>query len=44
METRCLELRFDAIPDALLVKMLMSMASHFADRIERDTQLIQQLA
>ncbi|EGV17234.1 glutaminase A [Thiocapsa marina] len=44
METRCLELRFDAIPDALLVKMLMSMASHFANKIERDTQLIQQLA
>ena len=44
MDTRCLELRFDAIPDALLVKMLMSMASHFANKIERDTQLIQQLA
>jgi glutaminase len=30
--------------DALRVKMLMNMASHFASKIERDTQLIQQLA
>ena len=43
-DTRCLELRFDDIPEALRVKMLMSMASHFANKIERDTQLIQQLA
>jgi glutaminase len=42
-ETVCLELRFDAIPEALRIKMLMSMASHFASKIERDTQLIQQL-
>jgi glutaminase len=42
-ETVCLELRFDAIPEALRLKMLMSMASHFASKIERDTQLIQQL-
>jgi hypothetical protein len=28
----------------LRVKRLMSMASHFANKIERDTQLIQQLA
>jgi glutaminase len=38
-----LELRFDAIRDALRIKMLMNMASHFASKIERDTQLIQQL-
>ncbi|UHD16585.1 glutaminase A [Thiocapsa bogorovii] len=44
MDTRCLELRFDAITETLRVKMLMSMASHFANKIERDTQLIQQLA
>ncbi len=43
-DTRCLEVRFDAIPDALLVKMLTSMASYFANTIESDTQLIQQLA
>jgi glutaminase len=42
-ETQCLELRFDAIRDALRLKMLMNMASHFASKIERDTQLIQQL-
>jgi glutaminase len=41
--TLCLELRFDAIPDSLRIKMLMNMASHFAGKIERDTQLIQQL-
>ncbi len=41
--TLCLELRFDAIPDVLRIKMLMNMASHFASKIERDTQLIQQL-
>jgi glutaminase len=41
--TLCLELRFDAIPDSLRIKMLMNMASHFASKIERDTQLIQQL-
>jgi glutaminase len=42
-DTQCLELRFDAIPEALRIKMIMSMASHFASKIERDTQLIQQL-
>jgi glutaminase len=42
-DTACLELRFDAIPEALRIKMLMSMASNFASKIERDTQLIQQL-
>ena len=42
-ETQCLELRFESIRDALRIKMLMNMASHFASKIERDTQLIQQL-
>jgi glutaminase len=38
-----LELRFESIRDALRLKMLMNMASHFAGKIERDTRLIQQL-
>lgn len=42
-ETQCLELRFESIREALRIKMLMNMASHFASKIERDTQLIQQL-
>jgi glutaminase len=42
-ETQCLELRFESIRDALRMKMLMNMASHFASKIERDTRLIQQL-
>ncbi len=41
--TLCLELRFDAIGDALRLKMLTAMASHFASKIELDTRLIQQL-
>lgn len=43
IETQCLELRFESIREALRIKMLMNMASHFANKIERDTQLIQQL-
>ncbi|CRI62926.1 Glutaminase 2 [Thiocapsa sp. KS1] len=42
-ETQCLELRFESIREALRIKMLMNMASHFASKIERDTLLIQQL-
>ncbi|MFB1486628.1 MULTISPECIES: glutaminase A [unclassified Thiocapsa] len=42
-ETQCLELRFESIREALRIKMLVNMASHFASKIERDTQLIQQL-
>ncbi|TVQ87144.1 MAG: hypothetical protein EA400_11765, partial [Chromatiaceae bacterium] len=42
--TECLKLGFDAIPDSLRLKIFMNMASHFANKIERDTQLIQQLA
>lgn len=43
-QTQCLELRFESIREALRIKMLMNMASHFASKIERDTQLIQQLS
>lgn len=39
----CLEIRFDALPDALRTKMLVNMASYFARKIEQDTRLIQRL-
>jgi glutaminase len=41
--TDCLELRFDAIPEALRTKMLVNMASYFARKIDQDTRLIQRL-
>jgi glutaminase len=42
-ETTCLEIPFDAIDDAVKIKMLANMASYFAGKIEHDTQLIRQL-
>jgi len=42
--TRCLEVRFEHLNDALRTRMLMSMASYFAGKIEQDTQLIRHLA
>ena len=43
MDTTCLEIRFEAINDAIKMKMLANMASYFAGKIEHDTQLIRNL-
>jgi glutaminase len=43
-DTDCLEVRFDAIQDAVRIKMLANMAISFAAKIEHATQLIRQLA
>ncbi|MCU0833052.1 MAG: glutaminase A [Chromatiaceae bacterium] len=39
----CLEIRFDALQDALRTRMLVNMASYFARKIDQDTRLIQRL-
>ena len=39
----CLEVRFDDLQDAVRTRMLMNMASYFASKIQRDTELVQHL-
>jgi glutaminase len=39
----CLEVRFDDLQDAVRTRMLVNMASYFASKIQRDTELVQHL-
>jgi len=43
IDTTCIETRFDALSDALRTKMVMNMASYFAEKIAQDTRLIREL-
>lgn len=43
-DTVCLEIPFDALQDAVRNKMLVNLASYFASKIERDTELVKHLA
>ncbi|MGB5201522.1 MAG: hypothetical protein WBR56_16660, partial [Sedimenticolaceae bacterium] len=38
-----LEVRFDDLQDAVRTRMLVNMASYFASKIQRDTELVQHL-
>jgi glutaminase len=42
-DTSCLEVAFNALPDAVRTKMLVNMASYFAGKIAQDTALVQHL-
>jgi len=42
-DSSCLEVRFDELPDRVRTKMLVNLASYFASKIERDTELMQHL-
>jgi len=42
-DATCLEVGFDALPDAIRTRMLMNMAGYFAEKIEHDTELMQHL-
>jgi len=39
----CLEVRFDALEDPMRTRMLLNMASHFARKIQHDTELVRHL-
>lgn len=41
--TRCLRIPFEALGEAVRTRMLVNMASHFASKIDADTQLLRQL-
>jgi glutaminase len=43
VDTVCLQVVFDALPDNLRTKMLVNLASYFASKIEQDTKLMQHL-
>jgi glutaminase len=43
VDTICLEVGFDALEEAIRTKILVNMASHFARKIEQDTDLLRHL-
>lgn len=43
VETYCLQVVFDVLPDNIRTKMLVNLASYFAGKIEQDTKLMQHL-
>jgi glutaminase len=43
IDTTCIETRFDALSEPLRTKMVMNMASYFAEKIAQDTRLIREL-
>lgn len=43
VETWCLQVVFESMPDDVRTKMLVNMASYFASKIEQDTKLLQHL-